>query len=62
MGCYGNDRVRTPNMDRLARESVVFTRCWSESLPTIPARRAMHTCRRTFPLRKPRPKGINKPT
>ena len=25
VGCYGNRRVRTPNMDRLAREGTRFT-------------------------------------
>jgi arylsulfatase A-like enzyme len=25
LGCHGNDRIRTPNLDRLARESVEFT-------------------------------------
>ena len=59
LGCYGNKWIHTPNIDRLARESVVFTRCWSESLPTIPARRALHTGKRTFPFEdEPRPKGI----
>ena len=23
-GCYGNEWIKTPNMDRLAREGVVF--------------------------------------
>ncbi len=59
VGCYGNDQIHTPNIDRLAAESAVFTRCWSESLPTIPARRAMHTGARTFPFdERPRPKGV----
>lgn len=59
VGCYGNDWIHTPSIDRLAAESVVFGRCWSESLPTIPARRAMHTCARTFPFKEElRPKGV----
>ena len=59
VGCYGQGRAQTPNMDRLAADSAVFSRCWSESLPTIPVRRAMHTLRRTFPWQQPpSPKGI----
>ena len=51
VGCYGNEWIHTPNIDRLARESVVFTRAFPEALPTIPVRRAMHTGMRTFPNR-----------
>ena len=59
LGCYGNDWAKTPNLDRLARESCVFDFAISESLPTIPVRRALSTCKRTFPYRDgPQPKGI----
>ena len=59
VGCYGTDRVKTPNIDRLAKDSCVFDFAISESLPTIPVRRALSTCHRTFPYRDgPRPKGI----
>jgi len=59
LGCYGSEKVQTPNIDRLARESCVFDFAISESLPTIPVRRALSTCVRTFPYRDgPRPKGI----
>jgi len=52
--------VKTPNIDRLAGESCVFDFAMSESLPTIPVRRALSTTRRTFPYKDgPRPKGIN---
>lgn len=50
VGCYGNTWIRTPTLDTLADESVVFTRAFPESLPTIPARRAIHTGKRTFPF------------
>ena len=49
VGCYGNDWIHTPNIDKLAKESVVFTRAFPEALPTIPVRRAMHTGMRAFP-------------
>ena len=50
IGCYGNTWIKTPNMDRLAREGVVFENAYSEGLPTIPVRRAMHTGRYTLPV------------
>ena len=55
LGCYGNSRVRTPNVDAFAQDSVVFTGAYPESLPTIVFRRALHTGRRTFPFRDYRP-------
>jgi len=51
VGCYGNDWIRTPALDGLAREGVRFTRAFPEALPTLPVRRAMHTGMRTFPDR-----------
>ncbi len=50
LGCYGNPTIRTPNIDKFARESVRFTRAYPESLPTIPVRRAIHTGRRAYPF------------
>ncbi len=49
VGCYGNDWIKTPNMDRLAREGVLFENAYTEGLPTVPCRRAMHTGRYTLP-------------
>jgi len=49
VGAYGNDWIRTPNLDAFAREAVTFTRCYPESLPTLPVRRALHTGLRTYP-------------
>ena len=51
VGAYGNDRVRTPNLDALAGESLRFTRAYPESIPTLCARRAIHTGLRTWPFR-----------
>jgi arylsulfatase A-like enzyme len=51
VGAYGNDRIRTPNLDALSRESLRFTRAYPESIPTLPARRAIHTGLRTWPFR-----------
>ena len=47
VGAYGNDWIKTPTLDALARESLLFTRAHPEAMPTIPARRAIHTGMRT---------------
>jgi len=49
-GCYGNEWIRTPNLDALAEESVLFTRAYPESLPTLPVRRALQTGKRVYPF------------
>lgn len=54
VGCYGRPpswgAVRTPNLDAFARESIIFTRAYPESLPTLCARRAIYTGQRTYPF------------
>jgi arylsulfatase A-like enzyme len=51
IGAYGNTWIKTPNLDALAKESLRFTRAYPESIPTICARRAIHTGLRTWPFR-----------
>ncbi|HEY0128569.1 MAG TPA: sulfatase, partial [Rubrobacteraceae bacterium] len=51
VGAYGNDSIQTPSLDALAKESLRFTRAYPESIPTLPARRAIHTGLRTWPFR-----------
>ena len=53
VGAYGNDQIRTSTLDVLAEESLLFTRAYPDAMPTIPARRAIHTGMRTFPLEPP---------
>jgi len=48
-GCYGNQEVRTPNVDALAARSAIFEEAFAEALPTLPARRALYTGRQIFP-------------
>lgn len=43
--------LETPNIDRLARQSVVFDNCYPEALPTIPVRTQWMTGQRTLPFR-----------
>jgi len=58
LGCYGNKWIRTPNLDRLAQQSVVLDNAYSGSFPTIPHRTDLFTGRFSFtycdwsPLRK----------
>ena len=39
---------RTPHMDALARDSVVFDNCYPEGLPTVPVRTTWLTGERTL--------------
>ena len=41
LGCYGNPIVRTPNIDALAREGLVFERAYCAQPLCVPARGAM---------------------
>ena len=38
---YGNTNVKTPNLDRFARQGFLFENAYSEGLPTIPVRRRL---------------------
>jgi arylsulfatase A-like enzyme len=51
LGAYGNPWIKTPNLDAFAQESLSFTQAYPESIPTICARRAIHTGIRTWPFR-----------
>src|SRR5512136_2578611 len=51
LGCNGNEWIKTPNLDRLAKEGALFEQCYSEGLPTVPARTTFFTGRYTFPFR-----------
>jgi len=53
MGCYGPPpwwKVKTPHFDALAKESLVMTKMYPESLPTLPTRRALYTGQRVYPF------------
>ncbi len=51
VGCYGNKWIKTPYLDSLAKESVLFTQAYPSSLPTLPVRRVLQTGCRIFPFR-----------
>lgn len=53
VGVYGSPpwgKVETPHFDDFARQSLVMTKAFPESLPTLPARRAVYTGRRVYPF------------
>ena len=53
IGVYGRPpwgKVHTPHLDAFARQSILFTRAYPESLPTLPTRRALYTGRRVYPF------------
>ncbi|MCP3903044.1 MAG: arylsulfatase [Planctomycetes bacterium] len=47
LGCYGQAKIRTPNLDRLAREGMRFTRHYSGSPVCAPSRCVLLTGRHT---------------
>jgi arylsulfatase A-like enzyme len=47
IGAYGSDHVRTPNIDRLCQESVVFDRAYVQNTICIPSRACIQTGRYT---------------
>ncbi|MGQ9687148.1 MAG: sulfatase, partial [Thiobacillaceae bacterium] len=53
VGVYGSPpwgRVHTPHFDAFAQQALVMTRVYPESLPTLPARRAIYTGQRVYPF------------
>jgi len=48
MGYMGCPALRTPNLDRLAGEGVIFTQCYTPNPLCMPARNALHTGLYTF--------------
>jgi len=45
LGCYGNPHVRTPNLDRLAEQSVLFERVFAQNSLSQPSRGSFLTGR-----------------
>jgi len=52
LGCYGNKWIKTPNLDMVGGESMVFDRAVAEALPTVQVRRALWTGMRVFPFKR----------
>jgi choline-sulfatase len=47
-GCYGSSEVRTPHLDRLASEGVLFERAYSQNPLCVPSRQSLLTGLRSF--------------
>jgi iduronate 2-sulfatase len=43
LGCYGIDQIKTPNIDRLARQGVVFNRAYCQQAVSSPTRTSLLT-------------------
>jgi arylsulfatase A-like enzyme len=61
LGCYGNDWIRTPNLDRFAAEATRFAWAYSENMPTLPTRQTLFTGRYCLPFRPWRPLDMKAP-
>ena len=48
LGCYGNDQIISPNIDRLAEEGLLFTHCISNSPTCTPYRSILMSGRHTL--------------
>jgi arylsulfatase A-like enzyme len=51
-GAYGCDWIKTPNFDRVAREGVLFTNCFTSNPKCSPSRATILTGRNTWQLRE----------
>lgn len=45
LGCYGYHRKTSPTIDQIAREGVVFDRCYTPDAPCLPSRTAFYSGR-----------------
>jgi iduronate 2-sulfatase len=52
LGCYGSTRVKTPNIDALAKESVVFKNAYCNASVCGPSRASLFTGLRTIPKKR----------
>src|SRR2546423_1128556 len=43
LGCYGQTKIKTPNIDRLAAEGIRFTSCYAGSTVCAPSRATLMT-------------------
>jgi len=61
LGCYGQKFIRTPRVDRMAREGLKFTQCYTGAVVCAPSRSVLMTGQHTGHTRIRNNKGINTP-
>ena len=61
LGAYGNDWVKTPNLDDFAEEATLFEEAYSENMPTLPMRQTAFTGRFGLPFRRWQPLDVKMP-
>src|SRR5947208_15335198 len=47
LGCYGQERIRTPRIDRMASQGMRFTQCYAGSTVCTPSRCSLMTGQHT---------------
>ncbi len=61
LGCYGQRHVKTPRVDRMAREGLKFTQCYTGAVVCAPSRSVLMTGQHTGHTRVRGNKGDNTP-
>ncbi len=51
LGCYGQQKIKTPNIDQLAKEGMRFTQCYAGSTVCAPSRACLMTGQHTGHVR-----------
>ena len=63
LGCYGNKDLTTPNLDKLAREGMIFTQAYTAASQCVPSRASILSGRNVLDIRmnrfsSPLPKDV----
>jgi arylsulfatase A-like enzyme len=45
LGCYGYHRNTSPNIDKIAKDGIIFTKCYTSNSPCLPSRAALFSGR-----------------
>jgi arylsulfatase A-like enzyme len=61
LGCYGQKFIKTPYVDRMAKEGLKFTQCYTGAVVCAPSRSVLMTGRHTGHTRIRGNKGVNTP-
>ncbi|MDR1864450.1 MAG: sulfatase [Bacteroidales bacterium] len=54
LGCYGDKNVKTPNIDRLAKEGILFRQAYTTAPQSVPSRASLMTGRSVVDIRMTR--------